>query len=317
MRTDKTVQLRRLRREGARPRAREAIADWAKRRKARFIGFYGTRQFAPVGNERARRWNPEQVEAFTSEASALARGFVSVGSKVGHDDPMPQKRSVPVEPNRDPLQERCERIDWSSVHHKLALDGVCRREALLTPSECALILNDSTDLARFERSIDMLPRGYGVGTYHYYREPLPAPAGTLRELLYNELAPAGYPEKLSEFWERCRAAGQKRASSILIGYGKGGINHPHRDVYGPVFFPFQAFISLSQRGRDFTGGEFYVADEDGAGPMKKVAVNEGDVVIFATRDRHANGRNVPVRHGMTTVTKGKRYGLGIVFHLAE
>ena len=109
---------------------------------------------------------------------------------------------------------------------------------------------------------------------------------------------------------------RKRASSILIGYGKGGINHPHRDVYGPVFFPFQALITLSKRGRDFTGGKFYVTDEDGAGPMKKIAATEGDVVIFATRDRHANGTKVGIRHGMTTVTKGKRYGLGLVFHLA-
>jgi hypothetical protein len=163
----------------------------------------------------------------------------------------------------------------------------------------------------------MLPRGYGVGTYHYYREPLPAPAGRLRELLYNELAPQGYPEKLADFWERCRAAGQNRPSSILIEYGRGGINHPHRDVYGPVFFPFQALIALSKRVRDFTGGHFYVVDEDGGGPQKKIAVNEGDVVIFATRERHAHGRKVPIRHGMTTVTKGKRYGLGVVFHLAE
>ena len=95
------------------------------------------------------------------------------------------------------------------MRHKLAHDGVCRLEGLLAASECARILNDSTELARFERSIDMLPRGYGFGSYYYYREPLPAPADTLREILYNELAPAGYPEKLSVFWKRCRAAGQK------------------------------------------------------------------------------------------------------------
>ena len=312
-----TVQLRRLRREGARPRARETIADWAKRTKTRFIGYYPARHFAPRGDDRTIGWNPEQVEAFASEATALARGFVLLGSKTHHEDPLPSRRSVPPESNLDALPERFGRIDWRSMRKKLGRDGVCRIEALLTPSECARILNDSTDRSRFERSIDMLPHGYGVGTYHYYREPLPTPAATLRELLYSELAPAGYPEKLLEFWRRCRAAGQNRSSSILIGYGRGGINHPHRDVYGPVFFPFQALITLSKRGRDFTGGEFYLADDDGAGPTRKIAVSEGDVVIFATRDRHAKGRQVPVRHGMTTVTRGKRYGLGVVFHLAE
>jgi len=203
------------------------------------------------------------------------------------------------------------------VHRTLEHDGACRLEALLTPSECARILNESTAKARFERSIDMLPRGYGVGSYHYYREPLPSPAGELRELLYSELAPDGYPETLQAFWKGCRRAGQKRASSILIGYGTGGVNHPHRDVYGPVFFPFQALLVLSKRGRDFSGGNFYVVDEGDATTTTEVAVDEGDVVLFATRDRRPHGHKVPLRHGMTMVTNGTRYGLGLVFHLAE
>ena len=65
-----TVQLRRLRREDGRPRARETIAEWAKRTKTQFIGYYPARQFAPCGDERTLRWNSEQVEAFASEASA-------------------------------------------------------------------------------------------------------------------------------------------------------------------------------------------------------------------------------------------------------
>jgi hypothetical protein len=97
----------------------------------------------------------------------------------------------------------------------------------------------------------------------------------------------------------------------------GGINHPHRDVYGPVFFPFQALVALSKRGRDFTGGHFYVADEDDGCCRKTIAVSEGDVVIFATRERYEDGGKVPVRHGMTTLTRGRRWGLGVVFHLAR
>jgi hypothetical protein len=163
----------------------------------------------------------------------------------------------------------------------------------------------------------MLAKGYGVGSYHYFKEPLPSVARTLRERLYRELVPPQYPETLELFWERCRRAGQTRASSILIGYGKGGINHPHRDVYGPVAFPFQALVALSKRGRDFTGGEFYLADEDGPRQTHSFKVSEGDVVIFATRDRYPDGRRVSIRHGMTTVTSGRRFGLGLVFHLAE
>ena len=314
------AQLRRLRRERARPRAHETVAEWASRTEARYIGSYRTRQFARRGDERTMRWNVEQVEAFGSESSALARGFSPIGSEHNREETLPglpHTRSAVPETNTRTLHQRCQDFDWRMVRHELEGDGVCRLPALITPAECARILNESHAIGRFDRSVDMLPRGYGVGSYHYYREPLPAPAHALRDLLYRELAPDGFPDELSAFWSRCREAGQKRASSILIGYGKGGVNHPHRDVYGPVLFPFQALISLTKRGRDFTGGEFYVSDEDDTGNTKRIPVDEGDVVLFATRHRYRSGRKVPLRHGMTLVTKGTRYGVGVVFHLAE
>jgi hypothetical protein len=313
----RAAQLGRLRREGARPRRRETNARWAKRAGVRYVGFYANREFAASDDARVQEWNGEQVEGFASEASALARGFFPIGSEGRSVVLLPERRDVPGDAGEAELAERCEQIEWASVRDELTEAGVCRFEALLTPAECARILNASTEIERFERSIDMLPRGYGVGSYHYYREPLPRPAGKLRQLFYRQLAPPGYPTTLSEFWKQCRRAGQRRASSILIGYGKGGVNHPHRDVYGPVAFPFQALLVLSQRGRDFTGGNFYVADESPDRRRTEIAVDEGDVVVFATRNREANGHKIPLRHGMTTVTGGTRWGLGMVFHLAE
>lgn len=310
-------QLRRLRLEGARPRARESLADWARRVEARFVGNYRTHQFVPRKDAVSVGWNPEGVEAFQRESAATARGFTLVGSPERRREPLPRARDVTPEPALRPVSERCEPSDWSAVKEAIEHDGAYRWSSLLAPSECAAILNESIDPARFERSIEMLPRGYGIGSYHYYREPLPQPAGELRARLYRALAPPGYPETLEEFWARCRTHGQTRASSILIGYGEGGVNHPHRDVYGPVAFPFQAVVVLSKRGRDFSGGEFYVTDEDGSGYRRSFAVSEGDVVIFATRNRRRGRRRVPLRHGMTPVTRGRRYALGIVFHLAE
>jgi hypothetical protein len=50
-------------------------------------------------------------------------------------------------------------------------------------------------------------------------------------------------------------------------------------------------------------------------------VSQGDLVLFATRDRwqESGGRRkkIALRHGMKLVRRGKRYALGIVFHLAE
>lgn len=257
------------------------------------------------------------MEALADESMATARGFRLLGSEAPRDEPLPTRRPPVSEPDPTPLAERLGQVEWAKVHRALAHDGGYHLRKLLTPTECTSLLNASTTIERFERSIDMLGRGYGVGSYHYYKEPLPSPAGKLRELLYRNLAPPGYPETLELFWEQCRRAGQTRASSILIGYGKGGINHPHRDVYGPVYFPFQALVALSKRGRDFAGGDFYLADEDGSGPTRVFKVTEGDLVLFATRDRRPDGRKIPIRHGMTTVTRGRRYGLGLVFHLAE
>ena len=107
----------------------------------------------------------------------------------------------------------------------------------------------------------------------------------------------------------------------MLCYGTGGLNHPHRDIYGRVFFPYQVLVALSERGKDFEGGEFVLLDETPKGGAQEVAVNRGDVVIFATRERFETGagrrRRIGLRHGMRLVKRGKRYALGIVFHLAE
>ncbi len=120
--------------------------------------------------------------------------------------------------------------------------GYVHIEALLSSSDCSTILEAAADEKRFERRVDMAPKGYGVGTYYYFREALSEPAAALRSALYERLRPfannAGigarepYPPTLHAFWRRCRRAGQERSSSIILCYGSGGLNHPHRDIYG-------------------------------------------------------------------------------------
>ena len=309
-------QRSQLRREGARAKAGESIDLWARRMGARLVGRYSTRELArPVEAEKLK-WCSEELEAFADEAAARARGFQRAGTPPFSGEPLPPRSSVSAAAGLDPLEKRLDQIDWGRARTALRRSGIHRLPKLIAPSECQSILDASATIERFERTIQMLPKGYGVGTYHYYREPLPVPAGALRERLYREFAPSDYPKNLAAFWKRCRSAKQERASSILICYGKGGVNHPHRDVYGKVWFPFQAVLMLSRRGRDFTGGEFFVEDE-AMGHRRLAKVSEGDVVLFATRERVQNGSRVAVRHGMQPVTRGKRYVLGIVFHLAE
>ncbi|MCZ6599006.1 MAG: 2OG-Fe(II) oxygenase, partial [Planctomycetota bacterium] len=219
--------------------------------------------------------------------------------------------------------------DWEALRGELLGRGWFRLRALLSAAECAEFVVDAGRENRFERSIVMAPRGYGVGAYHYFREPLAEPAGELRGELYTRLRPAArelsgreYPATLAAFWRRCRAAGQHRSSSIVLCYGKGGVNHPHRDIYGDEVFPFQALVPLMVRGRDFSGGEFLLYEETARGDVRhEIRVDRGDLIVFATRERlNGGGRRphkVPLRHGMATVTRGERAALGIVFNLAS
>jgi alkylated DNA nucleotide flippase Atl1 len=221
-------------------------------------------------------------------------------------------------------------VDWAGAVKSLRDQGLFVERGLLAETECEDLIAAFEDDERFERTIQMGPRGYGVGSYRYFRDPLPAPAQALRETLYERLrdlaaeAPGAveYPGTLRAFHERCRADGQLRASSILLRYPEGGVNFPHRDIYGRQWFPYQALVVLSRRGADFEGGDFVLHEAlpDGGSRERALPLDAGDLAVFASRgyrDPGPRGRFVELRHGMRAVTRGERFALGLVIHLAE
>jgi alkylated DNA nucleotide flippase Atl1 len=137
-------QLLQLRREGARPRSEESSVDWARRARARYTGLCGTHQFASPADGRTEAWDPERVEAFADEASALSRGFVPVGTDPSPEVPLPETRSVEATAGLPPLHERLRSIDWPACKRALRGEGLYLMPELLSPSECATILNKST-----------------------------------------------------------------------------------------------------------------------------------------------------------------------------
>jgi alkylated DNA nucleotide flippase Atl1 len=292
------LQLARLRREGARPRAGESIARWAKRRGAACVGNWRMKRFAASEDARAQAWPADKIEAFRDAAQALERGFVAVDAAAS-GAPLPARvarrrvRAVRVEPSSPAVLERFASVDWKLAARELATRGAFTIERLLDSERCRALCDAWTAPELYERAIDMAPRGYGVGTYRYFKEPLPEPAFTIRDALYSRFLPLArtvpsapeYPPTLAEFFERCRSADQRRGSSICLTYGAGGVNHPHRDIYGKLWFPYQAVLVLSARGVDFDGGELVLSSpqRDGSERRRSVLLDRGDLCVFAAR----------------------------------
>ena len=191
---------------------------------------------------------------------------------------------------------------------------------------------------RNQHSRKPLPE-FGQGTYRYFRAPIPVTVDQLRRAVYPHVASVanqwqlllgkteGYPAEWEAFRDECRSAGQTTPTPILLKYGPGGFNTLHRDLRGAVFFPIQMAVVLSPRAEatatpaeGFRGGEFLFCDvpEGKRSRRRQIAAGLGDAVLFCTRDRLAPVGGAyglqPVKHGVTTITSGQRFVLGVPFH---
>jgi hypothetical protein len=85
-------------------------------------------------------------------------------------------------------------------------------------------------------------------------------------------------------------------------------------------FPLQVTILLSKPPRDFTGGEFVLAEQRPRMQSRPevVPLDQGDAVVFAVRHRPVQGTRgtyrVNLRHGVSRIRSGRRHALGIIFH---
>ncbi len=223
-------------------------------------------------------------------------------------------------------------VDWARVTEEVDEYGCALLPRLLTDEECAEIaaLYDEPD--RFRATIDMARHRFGRGQYRYFRAPFPEPVARLRAELYPRLLPIArdwaarlrreerWPDTLDEWLAECHAAGQTRPTPILLRYEEGDWNALHQDLYGDVFFPFQVVTVLSE---DFDGGEFVLLEQRPRAQSRAHVLKPppGAFVIFPTHHRPNAGRNghhrVGLRHGVSTVTRGRRTALGVVFHDAR
>ena len=227
-------------------------------------------------------------------------------------------------------------IDWERACAGLDERGFALLPRMLVSGICQDIVRYYDDDHRFRSRIEMSRYSFGQGEYKYFDYPLPAIVQQLRSSIYPHLVPLAnrwadrlegklprYPETFADFLEQCHRLGQNRPTPLLLKYGPGDFNCLHQDLYGDRVFPFQLTFFLSQRGADFTGGEFVLAEQQ---PRRQSRVevltpDQGDAVIFSVHHRPVRGARgyyrATLRHGVSTIHSGERYTLGIIFHDAK
>jgi len=249
-------------------------------------------------------------------------------ARMVHVHPSPSSQARPG------AAPRLATFDWPRVEADLDGDGVTVLEGLLQPDECRSLaaLYDEGAAGTFRSRVVMARHGFGQGEYKYFDYPLPSLVARLRTALYARLVPTAnrwmeaqglaprYPAAHEEYLARCHAAGQTRATALLLRYGPGDYNCLHQDLYGEHVFPLQAVILLSQAERDFEGGEFVLTEQRPRMQSRPLVVplRQGDAAIFAVSHRPVAGTRgfyrVNMRHGVSRIRRGARTTAGIIFH---
>jgi hypothetical protein len=233
------------------------------------------------------------------------------------------------------IHDRLAELDWSAIERSLWEHGYAKTPPVLTASECAEMVALYGDDARFRSRVDMARYRFGVGEYKYFAAPLPPLVEALRVHAYPPLAAIAnqwevaldtavlHPPTLAALLARCRKKGQTKPTPLLLHYETGGYNCLHQDLYGEVVFPLQLTCFLSRRGVDYEGGDFLLVEQRPRAQSKgeSIATEQGEIVFFTTRYRPVEGARgyyrAAMRHGVSRLTRGERYTLGVIFHDAK
>lgn len=226
-------------------------------------------------------------------------------------------------------------LDWQPLLERLDEHGVARTPPMLSPQQCEALIALYAEDERFRSHIVMQRHGFGQGEYRYLRYPLPALVQSLREQVYARLQPLAnawyqrmhgdtpYPATHAEFLALCHARGQTRPTPLLLRYRRDDYNRLHQDLYGELHFPLQMAILLSRPGTDFEGGELVLTEQKPRAQSRArvVHLERGEAAIFACAARPVRGQRgdyrCVMRHGVSDLTRGNRYVLGIIFHDAS
>lgn len=230
------------------------------------------------------------------------------------------------------IKNRLSHKDWPAYLDLLDNKGHMVLPQILDAGQCANLIQQYEEEGLYRKTIEMARYRFGEGQYKYFCYPLPEIVSQLRELLYPKLAPLAnlwmkrlnipnfFPDTAQEFKQLCQQKGQTEATPLILKYKEGGYNTLHQDLYGEIYFPLQAIVSLSEPDQDYRGGELLLIEQQPRAQSRGIVLrpNLGDVVVIATSFRPVKGSRgyyrVNMKHGVSEVMEGQRYTLGIIFH---
>ncbi|MGH8596432.1 MAG: 2OG-Fe(II) oxygenase [Gammaproteobacteria bacterium] len=233
------------------------------------------------------------------------------------------------------IVDRIAELPWPRLAVQLDAAGFATTRVLLNIHECVELAASYPQAGLFRSRIDMSRHHFGRGEYQYFAYPLPRLVSEMRRAFYPHLVDIAndwhgrmrlkthFPRDHAEFLATCHAAGQSRPTPLILRYGPGDYNCLHQDLYGEAVFPLQVAVLLSAPGTDFSGGELVLTEQRPRMQSRAsvVSFNQGEAVIFAVNQRPVRGARgdyrVAMRHGVSTLTRGERYTLGIIFHDAK
>lgn len=227
---------------------------------------------------------------------------------------------------------RIERIDWQNVTETLHQNGYAVIPGFLSDNECEALKSDYDNVDLYRKTVVMARHRFGLGEYKYFNYPLPDLIQTIRTNIYPHLVPVAnawfkalridmdFPLEHTALLQQCHNNGQRKATPLILKYGKKGFNTLHQDLYGDIYFPIQLVLMLNEPEKDFTGGEFVLTQQIPRAQSKAIVLHpkKGDALIFTTNFKPEKGAKgyyrVNMKHGVSEVKEGSRCTLGIIFH---
>ncbi|TCC93155.1 2OG-Fe(II) oxygenase [Pedobacter hiemivivus] len=225
-----------------------------------------------------------------------------------------------------------QQVDWSLISDEMHEKGFAIIPKFLMDKQCNELIKDYDNPQAFRKTVVMERYRFGIGEYKYFNYPLPDIIQQIRTNIYPKLVPIAnlwfkalninkqFPLHHTDLLQQCYENDQRKATVLILKYGKGGYNTLHQDLYGDIYFPIQTVLFLSEADKDFSGGEFILTQQTPRAQSKAIVLKpgKGDMLIFTTNFKPVKGTKgyyrVNMKHGVSEIQAGERYTLGIIFH---